>query len=295
MTQRASWALRVAALLATLGGCADDGVDPITKITGPRVLAIIAEPSTLELDAETRLTALTVDAEGPRGGVGTVTPPGGRPIEAVRMRACAPWKFIADPARDCVGADALTLAPDASGQVVVSASALAAAFPSPPGVAAPPDPWRVAIAAGLEIRVPIVVEVDVDGQTLVARRDVLVVADGTGYRNPGIAEIRFDGLATTTLRTGQRYTLTATFDPASLDPRQGDDPPTVLEEIDCYFYSPAGDLAEPEVDVEEPDLPVPETAPNAYTAGPPGATWLYVVATDETGGMAADWVPLVVE
>ena len=290
----------IAALAAALagfgaGGCGEDRSDPITKITGPRVLAIIAEPSALELDGTTRLTTLTVDADGPRIGIGASTPPGGRPVDAVRVRACAPWKFIADPARDCAGADMLVLEPDPSGELVVSADALAAAFPSPPGVIAPPDPWRVAIAAGLELRVPIVVEVDVDGQTLVARRDLHVVEAGTAYQNPRLAELRFDGVATTTLRAGQRYTMTATVDPASLDPRPGDAPRTVRERVDCYFYSPAGDIAEPEVDVEEPDVEVLETEPNAYTPGPPGATWLYVVATDDTGGMTADWVPLSIE
>ena len=211
------------------------------------------------------------------------------------MRACAPWKFISDPARDCIGADALTLSPDSSGQIVATADQLAAAFPSPPGVVAPPDPWRVAIAAGLDLRVPIIVEVDVDGQTLVARRDIHVVETAAERRNPILSEIRFDGFATQTLRAGQRYDLTVTVDPASLDPQDGDAPDRVLETIDCYFYSAAGDLAEPEVDIEEPDAPVPETEPNAYTAGPAGATWMFVVATDETGGMAADWIPLTIE
>lgn len=288
--QRALLAVMIAA-----SGCSDDGVDPITRITGPRVLAVVTEPSALPLDESVRLTALTIDPEGPRSGIGAATPPGGRPVDAVRMRACAPWKFIADPARDCVGADALTLSPDSSGQFVATAEELAAAFPSPPGVVAPPDPWRVAVAAGLELRVPIIVEVDVDGETLVARRDIHVVETAAERQNPLISEVRFDGVATQTLRAGQRYVLTATVDPASLDPQDGDDPDRVLETVDCYFYSSAGDLAKPEVDIEEPDVPVPETEANAYTAGPAGPTWMFVVATDETGGMAADWIPLTVE
>jgi hypothetical protein len=285
----------ILALVVAALGCSDDGVDPITKITGPRVLAVVTEPSALPLDGSIRLTALTIDPDGPRSGIGAATPPGGRPVDAVRMRACAPWKFIADPERDCVGADALTLSTNSSGQIVATAEELAAAFPSPPGVVAPPDPWRVAIAAGLELRVPIIVEVDVDGQTLVARRDIHVVETAAERKNPILAEIRFDGVATQTLRAGQRYDLTATVDPASLDPQDGDNPDRVLETVDCYFYSAAGDLAEPEVDIEEPDVPVPETEPNAYTAGPAGSTWMFVVATDETGGMAADWIPLTIE
>lgn len=282
-------------IAATASGCGDDGVDPITRITGPRVLAVVTEPSALPLDGSIRLTALTIDPEGPRSGIGAMTPPGGRPVDAVRMRACAPWKFITDPARDCVGADALTLSPDSSGQIVATAEELAAAFPAPPGVVAPADPWRVAIAAGVELRVPIIVEVDVDGMTLVARRDIHVVETAAERQNPLLSQIRFDGIATQTLRAGQRYDLTVTVDPASLDPQDGDDPDRVLETVDCYFYSAAGDLAEPEVDIEEPDVAVPETEPNAYTAGPAGSTWMFVVATDETGGMAADWIPLTIE
>lgn len=276
-------------------GCDDDGVDPITRITGPRVLAVVTEPSALALDGSIRLTALTIDPAGPRSGIGAATPPGGRPVDAVRMRACAPWKFITNPAQDCVGADALTLSRDSSGQFVATAEKLAAAFPSPPGVVAPSDPWRVAVAAGVELRVPIIVEVDVDGVTIVARRDIHVVETAGGRQNPIVSEIRFDGVATQTLRAGQRYDLTLTVDPASLDPQDGDDPDRVLETVDCYFYSAAGDLAKPEVDIEEPDAVVPETLPNAYTAGPAGSTWMFVVATDETGGMAADWIPLTIE
>lgn len=288
--------LAIAALAVVIStGCADDDEDPITRITGPRVLAVTAEPSVLVLGGEVRLAALTVDTLGPRVGVSEATAPGGRPVDAVRIRACAPWKFIADPARDCAGPDALALGVDDAGHITASADALAAAFPAPPGVTAPEDPWRVALAAGLELRVPLIAEVDVDGQTLIARRDLRVVDGRMRYLNPRLDEIRFDGVATTRLRAGQRYVLTATVDPASLDPRPGDDPPTVLEEVDVYFYSPAGELERPEVDVEEPDLPVPETEPNAYTAGEPGSTWLYVVATDDTGGMAADWVPLDIE
>lgn len=62
----------------------------------------------------------------------------------------------------------------------------------------------------------------------------------------------------------------------------------------CYVYSPAGVVANPEVNLGDPDAPGPETTPNAYTAGSPGATWLFVVATDQTGGMSAASVPLTI-
>lgn len=284
----------VLAMLAVLAACGDDGVDPITKITAPRVLAITAEPSALPLEGELELIALTVDPDGPRSGIGASAPLGGHAVDAVRMRACAPWKFIPDPARDCIGDDALALELDAAGRIVISADQLSAAFPAPPGSSAPPDSWRAALAAGVSLRIPIIAEIDVDGRTLVARRDIDVVETANQRQNPRLAEIRFDGISTTTLRAGQRYVLTAMVDRASLDARPDTDPAGALEQVTCNFYSPAGDLDEPAADVEDPDALSPETSAIAFTAGPPGNTWLFVVATDETGGMSAKSVPLTI-
>ncbi|MBA3464480.1 MAG: hypothetical protein H0T46_31405 [Deltaproteobacteria bacterium] len=61
------------------------------------------------------------------------------------------------------------------------------------------------------------------------------------------------------------------------------------------FYSSTGELAELQASVDDRDVPAPETTPNAYTAGSPGTTSLFVVATDETGGMSATSVPLTIE
>jgi hypothetical protein len=285
MTSVGRLALR-AALLA-LAACGDSRLAPSTKIAGPRVLAITTAPSVLPLDGDLALTVLTVDPDGPRID--------GRPVDAMRMRACAPWKFITDPARDCAAADALPLTVDAAGRVVTTAAELAAAFPSPPGVPAPPDPWRAALAAGLKLRVPIIAEVEVDGQTLVERRDVDVVETTVQRQNPRLDEIRFDGSSIRTLRAGQRYALTATIAPASLDEGPDAEPSGARENVVCNFYSPTGELGEPEASLDDPAALVPETTPNTYTAGPPGTTWLFVIATDETGGMSAASVPLTIE
>jgi len=274
--------MRALAFVLALAACSDDAVDPITKIVSPRVLAITTEPSALPVDGEIELFVRAVDGDGPRLG------------DQLRMRACAPWLFVADPARDCAGENALSIEPDANGRFVTSTAALSAAFPSPPGVPAPPDPWRAALAAGIDLRVPIIVEIDVDGETLVARRDLHVIETTTVRQNPQLTEIRFDGIATETLRSGQKYVLTVAVDPASLDEVPPPEPAGTVETVDCYFYSPAGELAEHEVDIDEPAA-LPETAPNAYTAGPPGTTWLYVVATDETGGTSVASIPLTIE
>jgi hypothetical protein len=273
--------MRLALALAMLAACEDEGIDPISKVTAPRVLAVVTEPSVLALDGEIELFAVAVDPDGPRAA------------DAVRMRACAPWKFIAEPTRDCTGVDALELVND-GGRIVTSADALAAAFPSPPDIPAPPDPWRAALAAGLEIRVPIIAEIDIGGQTLIARRDIEVTDGSMPRQNPRFAELLFDGIATQTLRAGLSYVLTATVDQASLDERQNRDMPE-LEEVDCNFYVTAGELDEPEVDIEDTAAAFPETEPNGYIAGEPGTAWMFVVGTDDTGGMSVMSMPLTIE
>ena len=266
--------------LVLLAACGDDAADPIEKVTAPRVLAIVTEPSALTLDGEIALTAVTVDPDGPRV------------VEAVRMRACAPWKIIAEPARDCTGADAIELVHD-NGRILTSAAALAAAFPSPPDVAAPPDPWRFALAAGLEIRVPIIAEVDVGGQTLIARRDLEVV-DGTMPRqNPRFTELRFDGVATQTLRAGQRYQLTAAVDRTSLDEREARGMLS-LEGVDCNFYVTAGELDAPEVDMRTPTPRCPRPSPTATSPAPRHRLDVRR-RTDDTGGMSVMSMPLTIE
>jgi hypothetical protein len=289
-----TWRAFLLIAIAALAGCSDAAVDPITKITAPRVLAVVSEPSALRLDGEIELTAVTVDPGGPRDGVGAGATATDRPVTAVRMRACAPWKIIADPGRACAGPDALALTTDDRGRATVTTAALEAAFPAPPGQAPPPDPWRTALAAGIALRVPIIAEVDVDGETLIALRDIDVV-DLAARTNPRVAEVRFDGVATSALHARQRYKLTVTVDPASLDEQPGATTAGAHEAVDFKFYSPTGELAEAGVGTANPDAATPESEPGAYLTGDPGATWLFVVATDETGGMGVSWVPLTVE
>jgi hypothetical protein len=276
--------LRRAALIAGgafLAACADDSIDPATRITEPRVLAITTEPSALSVDGELELETLTVDPAGPRIGIGASGSIDGRPVDAMRARVCAPWRPVADPARDCVGESSMELDVTADGRVVVSAVELAATFPAPAGVPA--------------VQLPIIVEVDVDGQTLIARRDVSVVAPTVELQNPQLAELLFDGVATRSLRSGQSYRLTATIDRASLDVPSDREAGGDLEDVVVHFYSPSGELAEADASLEDVEAPVPVTKPNTYTAGPPGTTWLFAVATDETGGQSATAIAIDVE
>jgi hypothetical protein len=286
--------LVVLSIAPALGACSDDASDPITKITAPRVLAVISEPTVLAVDGDVRIDAFAVDPGGPLGPRNGL--PDARAVQAIRMRACTPWKLLADPMRDCAGADALALSPDENGRFAVSTVQLIETFPPPMSNGAPVETLRAALAAGLELSVPVIAEVDIDGETLVARRDIDIAEAVGELKNPRFTELRFDGVATQTLRAGQRYRLTAAFDRPSLDPsRDADDDASALEELNCNFYSPSGVLAEREVDVEKLDVDIPETEPNAYTPDASGPTWIYVVATDETGGMTIGAFPLTIE
>lgn len=264
------------ALLVALAACGSEGPDLITVIDEPRVLAILSEPSVLDVDGEVALTPLTVDGSGPRSG------------DPVALRACSPWIFVAEPALDCAGANALPF----DGRLTTAQ--LLDAFPPPDGSPATPEALAIAIEAGLTPRIPVIAEVEVDGVTLVARRDLHVVVDASELSDPRLAEVRFDGSVTTALRAGEEYALTLAFDPESFDPRNPDDPEQRLERFDCYFYSPQGELAEHEIDVREPEQSI-ETPPNRFITGEAGSSWLFVVVTDRTGGMSADAIPLAID
>lgn len=276
--------------------CSDDEFDLITRITEPRTIAVLSEPTVLSVDGEIHLDPITVDPLGVRGRPGA--PADARPVAAIRLRACTPWIFFADPATDCAGADSMPLTAAADGRFVMPTQALLAAFPPPQLGGSRPataDDLRLALAAGIELRIPVIAEVDVDGQTLIARRDIHIAESVGTLQNPRIAGARFDAEPVTELRAGQRYVLSVAFDRDSLDPSPADrGPPDSLEEIDCNLYSTAGQLSDREVDVDRPDrdTPFPETERTTFTAGAPGGSWLYIVGTDDTGGMSFAAVPL---
>ena len=124
-----------------LAACSDDETGSITVIHAPRVLAIPSEPSVLDVDGEVQLRPLIVDGNGPRGG------------DPVRLRACSPWRFVAERATDCTGPDALPLAENPDGTFTVSTAQLLDAFPPPMGDA-DADALAIAIEAGLDPRIP---------------------------------------------------------------------------------------------------------------------------------------------
>ena len=213
----------------------------------------------------------------------------------MRWRACAPWKFIADPTRDCIGSTALALATFGPGQAEVSTADLEAAFPAPPGIMAPANAWQFALSQGIPLTIPILVEVDVDGQTMVTRYDLPIIGSEETRKTPKIAEVRFDGLASNTVVKGLPTKITVAIDPTSIDKLPDASEPPLFEEIDAYFYSPVGTFSAFETETPDPDAPAPETEPTEFTADQVGDTWIYVVITDPTVGVNSDWIPITVK
>ena len=287
--------LAVFTFTLSLVACSDSVEVPISRITGPRVLAVLSEPSSLALGKQARLTVLVVDQFGPRQGLPGSAGPGDRPVDAVRWRACAPWQFISDPGRDCVGSEAFALTTFGPGQTNVSADDLEAAFPAPPGIMAPANAWQFALSQGIPLTIPILVEVDVDGQTLVTRYDLPIIGNEETRKTPKIAEVRFDGVASNTVVKGQPTKITVAIDPTSIDKLPDASEAPFFEEIDAYFYSPIGTFSTFETETPDPDAAAPETEPTEFTADQAGDTWIYVVITDRTGGVNADWIPITVQ
>ncbi len=275
--------------------CGDSAEVPISRITGPRVLAVLSEPSSLAIGKQARLSVLVVDQFGPRQGIPGAAGPGDRPVDVIRWRACAPWRFISDPVRDCVGSEAFSLTTTGSGQTDLFASELEAAFPAPPDRMAPPEAWKFVLSLGIKLTIPILVEVDVDGQTLTTRYDIPVIGTDETRKTPKIAEVRFNGIATNTIVRGVPTQITVAIEPTSIDKLPDATEAPFFEEIDAYFYSPVGSFSAFESATPDPDAAAPETEAIEFTADQAGDTWLYVVITDQTGGVNAEWLPITVQ
>jgi hypothetical protein len=294
-TFRWSGLLALLTVALCLSACGDSVEVPISRITGPRVIAVLSEPSSLAIGKQARLTVLVVDQFGPRQGIPGSAGPGDRPVDAIRWRACAPWRFISDPGRDCIASDAFTLATIGSGQTDISAAELEAAFPAPPETMAPPEAWKFALSLGIPLTIPILVEVDVDGQTLVTRYDIPVIGSDETRKTPKIAEVRFNGVASNTVVKGQPTKITVAIDPSSIDKLPNASEAPFFEQIDAYFYSPIGTFSAFATETPDPDAPAPETEPTVFTTDQAGDAWIYVVITDRTGGVNADWIPITVQ
>lgn len=254
--------------------CADDGPDPSTLITTPRILAIAADPPVLGVDGVAAVRALIVDVDG--------TPVAGG---ALAMRACSPWRPVLDPEVDCAPGDAIELALDADGAGRLEVAAVLARFPpptTPPDV--PPSPCATDYA---HVELPVVVTATVAGARLTAIKRARLASPSQTRRNPTIAEVLLDGAPAATYVPGAAHAITIRPDPASLDPTCTEDAPDALvpETVGSFLFVTAGALdaavaeAIHDADGGEQLLPVTFTPPDD------AEVVLWAVAVDPDGGI----------
>jgi hypothetical protein len=258
-------------LVGLLAACDDEGEAPSYLITGPRLLAVQAEPPAVTLGGRATLRALVVDGEARQAA------------PSMAWRVCSPWIAVQDPDRDCVGADALPLTTATDGSAVLD-TAVAAAHFGAGGVPAP---------TGCEmVPVMVIATADFGDLRLVARKEVRVRA--AERRNPGIARVTLDGAPAERFAPGRQYVIGAA-PVAELEDRRctGDDAPgRPFEDVRFHVYVDGGELSNPHLDVEYEDDGTKVEEVERYTAPDDrGPVTMWVVAIDGDGGTA--WQHLV--
>jgi hypothetical protein len=258
-------------LVGLLAACDDEGEAPSYLITGPRLLAVQAEPPAVTPGGLVTLRALVVD-----GDATLAAPP-------MAWRVCSPWITVRDPDRDCVGRDALALATAAVGSAVLDTAVAAAHF----------DAGGVPAPTGCEaVPVMVIATAELDGLRLVARKEVRVRA--AERRNPGIARVTLDGAPAERFAPGREYVIGAA-PVAELEDRRctGDDEPgRPFEDVRFHVYVDGGELSNPHLDVEYEDDGTQVVEVERYTAPDRRApVTMWVVAIDGDGGTA--WQHLV--
>ncbi len=267
------------ALLLTLGLVACDSTEtqPQYLIEEPRVLAIRADPPVVDLDSRADLTALVVDSAGAESPT------------TLSWRACNPWQFVLDPVADCGAEDSLPLT-DAT---LVPVDVLER-FPPPPdtgpGEAGEPIAEEGCAEAVPTLDLPVVLETQVDGETLTAIKRVPMPAPGSFLQrtNPTLDELRVDGEAVpSTVAPGREYELRATPRTASLDIScEGE--ARVLESVSVHVYTTAGALDDAVIEVEHGEDGTQYADSVTWRAPEEGGeAKLWLVAVDGEGGV--DW------
>jgi len=266
-------------VLLTLGLVACDEVEtqPQYLINEPRVLAIQADPPVVELDTSAGLTALVVDSNGDR-----IAP-------SLSWRACNPWQFVLDPAFDCAPEEALAL----DGATLLPREVIER-FPPPslpgPGESGVPVEQQGCAEAVPTLDLPVVLEVEVEGEKLTAiKRVPLPLSDLAAARsNPTLGELRVNGDdVPDEVVPGSEYELRAAPQPASLD-LACDGDARVLESVRVHLYTTAGVLDDDVIDVEHDEAGTQYAESVTWRAPDEGgnaAIWL--VAVDGEGGV--DW------
>jgi hypothetical protein len=264
---------RRACILALLcaSGCEPDDELPSTLITGPRVLAIKAEPPSVAPGESTLVTALIV-------GVGTETPS----VSWLRCRRAPRLGEAVNP--DCVTvAQADYLEPIGDGATITTVM---------PGDVTASSLGQPDASGGVYL--PLVARVTVGGRTLVAVDRLRLAVAGDVNRNPvldGLLVVGADGTVTPideanppSVRAGERLTLRAAVAGGSVESYP---PPlggaAVLETLRTSWFSTAGRFSQQRSEGAQPTavLELRDTLP------PPGNPIdLYAVTRDDRGGTA---------
>jgi hypothetical protein len=259
----------MACVLALAGsGCEPDTDLPRTFISGPRVLAIAAEPPSVPPGGSTTVSAVIV-------GTGGETPS----VSWVRCRRAPRLGEAINP--DCVDtAQADYLEPIGEGTTITTA--MPDVMPSDLGA---PD------ATG-GVYLPLIARVTVAGQTLIATYRLRLQTTGDANQNPDLtglllvdaagATMPLDAAAPPTVHTGDRLTLQVAVAAGSVEmypPPLGG--PPVAEILRTSWFSTAGKFSQ-----ERSEGPQAQTVLelDALLPAPGNAIDLYAVIRDDRGG-----------
>jgi hypothetical protein len=192
----------------------DDAGVEWARIERPRFLAVSTTEPVSGFYDRVILDTLVIDAEG-------------RPVyDAVSWRACSPWNKIDDPARDCGPGESMPFADGTyRGDDVLSM------FPSE-------------VNLPLFYDVPIIAEVRVDGEQLIALKEVRTSRDLAvpNRQNPRIDGLLLDGRAyDAPLEPGREYAIAVPL--RNLDLVDSGDGRISLEDVDVHIYATAGDVS----------------------------------------------------
>lgn len=290
-------------LIAALAGCDALPFTPSSLIDKPRIVAIAAEPPVIAFDGAATLTALVL---GPDGRDSSVAP--GRALDLdVRWRVCNPWKPVLEPDRDCAPDDALLLpAADGDtwqGQAQVDMAEVLAAFPVPPDIidqigdqpggmpgAEPQDPDACPHSYDYA-ELPVVAEATVGQRRLVAIQRVRVTWQPSDRRTPALIGLVLDDLVAgadeaVSFTPGAAHRLTASMDRSSLDPVCLDRDPAQIapEPVHVHAYVTAGELDEPDADIEYAEDGTESADTLTWTAPASGDVTAWLVVKDSDGG-----------
>lgn len=293
------------ALAAALAGCNELPFTPSSLIDKPRITAIAAEPPVVALDGTATLTALVVS---PDGRDSSVAPDRALDLD-IRWRVCNPWKPVFEPDRDCSDENALELAGTDGdtwqGQAQVVMADVLEAFPPPPDIidqiggmpggmpGAEPDP--AACPHDYQYaELPVVAEVSLGESRLLAIQRVRVTLEPVDRKPLVVSGLVLDDeftavdeIASFTAGADQR--LTVSMDRSSLDSVCLDDDPEQIapEPVEVHAYVTAGELDEPEADIEYAEDGTESAGTMTWTAPASANVTVWLVVTDTDGG--ASW------